>query len=236
MRQVILDTETTGLDPKQGHKVIEIGGIEMIDRRLTDNHFHVYINPEREVEAEALRVHGITNEFLLDKPKFADVAQDFVDFVSGAELIIHNAPFDIGFLNYELAKCMPKHKDIKKYCDVFDTLVYARKLHPGQRNNLDALCRRYFIDNSDRDLHGALLDSKILAQVYLAMTGGQSSLFQEDAGASDEASASGATAAVKEYSSLSVLKADTDEMAAHDVIVADLTKKSGVNLWHDENK
>lgn len=176
MRQIVLDTETTGLDPQQGHKVIELGCVELIDRKLTGRHLHLYINPEREVEAAALEVHGITNEFLADKPVFAAIADTFLEFVTGAELIIHNAPFDIGFLNHELALLDRGYRSMTDYCAVLDTLAMARKKHPGQKNNLDALCRRYEVDNSQRELHGALKDAEILADVYLLMTGGQSSL------------------------------------------------------------
>lgn len=176
MRQIVLDTETTGLDPAQGHRVIEVGCVEMIDRKLTGRHLHLYINPEREVEAAALEVHGITNAFLADKPVFASIADTFVEFVDGAELIIHNAPFDIGFLDHELAALNRGHKSMAEYCGVLDTLAMARKKHPGQKNNLDALCKRYEVDNSQRELHGALKDAEILADVYLLMTGGQSSL------------------------------------------------------------
>ena len=176
MRQIILDTETTGLEPTQGHRIIEIGCVEMINRKLTGNHFHVYINPKREVDEGAIEVHGITNEYLSDKPLFGDVVDDFLEYVKGAELVIHNAPFDIGFLNSELKLLGGKHGAMSEYCTVLDTLVLARQMHPGQKNNLDALCRRYYIDNSQRDLHGALLDSEILAEVYLGMTGGQTDL------------------------------------------------------------
>jgi DNA polymerase-3 subunit epsilon len=175
MRQIVLDTETTGLEPEQGHRIIEIGCVEMVDRRLTGNNFHQYLQPEREIDAAAIEVHGITNEFLEDKPKFVDVAQDFIDYVSGAELIIHNAPFDVGFLDHELG-LMESAGRIDALCAVTDTLVMAKKMHPGQRNSLDALCKRYDIDNSHRELHGALLDAEILADVYLMMTGGQASL------------------------------------------------------------
>ncbi|MEJ2385595.1 MAG: DNA polymerase III subunit epsilon, partial [Xanthomonadales bacterium] len=175
MRQIILDTETTGLEPAEGHRVIEIGCVELVDRRLSHNHYHQYLNPEREIEDGALEVHGISNEFLLDKPTFAEVADDFLDFVRGAELIIHNAPFDIGFLDNELA-LLGRDDRMADHVTVLDTLELARDLHPGQRNSLDALCKRYEVDNSSRTLHGALLDSEILADVYLAMTGGQSDL------------------------------------------------------------
>jgi len=176
MRQIILDTETTGLEPTQGHKIIEIGCVEMIDRKLTGNHFHVYLNPQREIEEGAIEVHGISNEFLQDKPLFVDVVDDFIEYVADSELVIHNAPFDIGFLNHELKQLTKPRGVMGDYCEVLDTLVLARQMHPGQKNSLDALCKRYFIDNSHRELHGALLDSEILAEVYLRMTGGQTDL------------------------------------------------------------
>lgn len=176
MRQIVLDTETTGLDPAQGHKVIELGCVELVDRKLTGRHLHLYMNPEREVEAGALEVHGITNEFLSDKPVFGAIVDTFLEFVTGAELIIHNAPFDISFLDHELVVLKKSYKRMSDYCGVLDTLAMARKKHPGQKNNLDALCKRYEVDNSQRELHGALKDAEILADVYLLMTGGQSSL------------------------------------------------------------
>lgn len=176
MRQVVLDTETTGLEPTRGHRIIEIGCVELVNRRLTGNHYHVYINPEREVDDGAIEVHGITNEFLADKPLFKDVVDDFIEYVKGAELVIHNAPFDMGFLNHELKLYDNSFGKLEQHCSVLDTLVLARQMHPGQKNSLDALCKRYDIDNSHRDLHGALLDSEILADVYLRMTGGQTDL------------------------------------------------------------
>ena len=177
MRQIVLDTETTGIDPKEGHRIIEIGCVEVINRRLTGNHFHVYINPKREIEQEAIEVHGITNEFLADKPVFADVAGEFIEFIRGGQLVIHNAPFDVGFMDHEFAMHGPTASvKTKEICGVLDTLVLARDMHPGQKNNLDALCKRYGIDNSHRELHGALLDAEILADVYLMMTGGQTDL------------------------------------------------------------
>lgn len=179
MRQIILDTETTGLDPKAGHRIIEIGCVEMIDRQLTGNHYHVYINPERIVDAGAVAVHGITNQFLQDKPLFRDVAEGFLDYVKDDELVIHNAAFDIGFLDHELSMLFPNWSGLKERCSVVDTLMMARERHPGQRNNLDALCKRYGVDNSNRELHGALLDAEILALVYLALTQGQSALSLE---------------------------------------------------------
>jgi DNA polymerase-3 subunit epsilon len=176
MRQIVLDTETTGLEPAQGHRIIEIGCIELINRRPTDNHFHHYLQPDREIDDGAVAVHGITNEFLRDKPRFADIADQFLAFVRGAELVIHNAAFDVGFLNHELSRLGADYDRIDDTCGVTDTLLLARRLHPGQRNSLDALCKRYDIDNSQRELHGALLDARILAEVYLAMTGGQVTL------------------------------------------------------------
>ncbi len=176
LRQIVLDTETTGLDPKLGHRIIEIGCVELINRRLTNKHFHMYVNPQREIDAGAIKVHGITNDFLQDKPLFAEIVVEFMNFIQDAELIIHNAPFDVGFLNHEYALASTELGTIADHNSVLDTLEYARKKHPGQRNSLDALCKRYGIDNSKRELHGALLDSEILAEVYLLMTGGQSSL------------------------------------------------------------
>lgn len=184
MRQVILDTETTGLDHRQGHRVIEIAAVEMLNRRLTGNHFHRYLNPDRDIEEGALQVHGITREFLQDKPRFADVAAEFLEFVQGAELIIHNAPFDTAFLNTELS--MHGMNNLQTYsATIIDTLLMARNLHPGQRNSLDALCKRYGVDNSTRTLHGALLDCELLAQVYLSMTRGQETLAMEPSASTD---------------------------------------------------
>ena len=175
MRHIVLDTETTGLEVESGHRIIEIGCVELVNRRLTGRHFHVYLNPERAIDEGAIEVHGITDDFLADKPRFSDVVDDFLSFIGSSPLIIHNAPFDAGFLNRELslAARLPL---LEERCELIDTLVLARRLHPGQKNSLDALCRRYEVDNSQRDLHGALLDAQILADVYLAMTGGQVSL------------------------------------------------------------
>lgn len=175
-RQVVLDTETTGLEPEQGHRVIEIGCVELLDRRLTRNNFHRHFNPERKIDAGAVDVHGITDRFLADKPRFGEVYEELLEYLRGAELIIHNAPFDVGFLNRELARVEGVKARIDEYCEVLDSLQLARRLHPGQKNSLDALCKRYGIDNSQRIHHGALLDAEILADVYLAMTGGQTSL------------------------------------------------------------
>jgi len=176
MRQIVLDTETTGLEPSDGHRIIEIGCVELVNRRITGNTYHQYIQPDRVIDAGAREVHGITDQFLADKPRFADIAGEFLTFIRGAELIIHNAPFDVGFINHEFARLGKSVEPLSEHCTIVDTLAIARRLHPGQRNNLDALCKRYQIDNSQRDLHGALLDAEILADVYLAMTGGQAAL------------------------------------------------------------
>lgn len=234
MRQIVLDTETTGLDPSQGHKIIEIGCVELLNRKLTGNHLHLYINPEREVEAAALEVHGITNEFLSDKPVFSQVAKNFVDFVSDAELIIHNAPFDIGFLNYELAALKQNYRPMEEACGILDTLVMARKKHPGQKNNLDALCKRYMVDNSQRELHGALLDAEILADVYLMMTGGQSSL---SLGQGSEDGQQGDTGIIRldpNRKPLKVVRATDEEVTAHEQSLEEISETSGQRcLWRD---
>lgn len=185
-RQIVLDTETTGLEHRQGHKIIEIGCVELINRKLTGNNYHVYLNPEREIEQGAIEVHGITNEYLQDKPLFADIYQKLISYLSGAELIIHNAAFDIGFLDSELEKIAEPTPRMNEICAVHDTLMQARKMFPGQRNDLDSLCKRYEIDNSHRELHGALLDAEILADVYLFMTGGQTALSLDAAQGLDE--------------------------------------------------
>lgn len=179
MRQIVLDTETTGLDPREGHRIIEIGAVELLNRQMTENTFHYYINPERDVDTEALQVHNISNEFLQDKPTFAEIYQQFLNYVGEDELIIHNAPFDLGFLNHELKLVNKQWSSLEQYCSIWDTLVQARQQYPGQRNNLDALCKRLDVHNSRGDWHGALLDAEILARVYLAMTGGQVSLFDQ---------------------------------------------------------
>ena len=187
MRQIVLDTETTGLEPTAGHRIIEIGCVELVNRRFTGNTYHQYIKPDREIDAAAIEIHGITNEFLADKPVFADVAKDFLEFVRGAELIIHNAAFDVGFLNHELANNASESEGsarVDRLCTVIDSLALARSMHPGQKNDLDSLCRRYSVDNTQRTFHGALLDAEILADVYLAMTGGQTALFEDPHAAS----------------------------------------------------
>lgn len=230
MRQIILDTETTGIGHEHGHKIIEIGCVELFDRKLTGKHFHVYLNPQREVDEGAFRVHGISSAFLQDKPLFKDVLADFLQFVGGSELIIHNAPFDVGFLNSEL-KHAKSNKKLEDYCDIFDTLVMARKKHPGQRNSLDALCKRYDIDNSNRTLHGALLDAEILAFVYLAMTGGQASLFAEAETTSNQSDVIVQDIKPLQLANPVILKATDEELEQHQAIVNFITKKSGVNHW-----
>lgn len=230
LRQVVLDTETTGINPKEGHKIIEIGCVELINRRLTQNRFHVYLNPDREIDAGAIEVHGITNEFLQDKSRFADVVEDFMAFTAGAELIIHNAPFDVGFLNHELSLLANETRTVESNSTVFDTLAFARKKHPGARNSLDALCKRYGIDNSHRDLHGALLDAEILADVYLIMTGGQSSLLDEgDQSEGPEQQAIERLSADRPR--LKVIQCDADELAAHQQRLEKIDKASGGCLW-----
>ena len=227
MRQVILDTETTGIGAEKGHRIIEIGCVEMIDRKLTGRHYHQYVNPQRSSDVEAIGVHGITDEFLADKPLYGQIAQAFYEFIDGAELVIHNAPFDVGFMDAEFRRLnMPM---TRTFCTVLDTLVMARDMRPGQRNSLDALCRSYGIDNSHRELHGALLDAEILADVYLMMTGGQTDLLFSS-GASDS-DANSVLLNLEQLGSidsktLSVIRATPDELAAHDEIMDILDKKS----------
>ncbi|XOV77917.1 MAG: DNA polymerase III subunit epsilon [Aestuariibacter sp.] len=233
MRQIVLDTETTGIDPRQGHKVIEIGCVEMINRRLTGNHYHVYINPDREVEQEAIEVHGITNEFLVDKPKFSEIAQEFVAFVKGAQLVIHNAPFDVGFLDHELSLLtVSPARNIADICTVLDTLVLARDLHPGQKNNLDALCKRYGIDNSHRELHGALLDSEILADVYLYMTGGQTKL-NLTGNENSHNQAEQIIRLAEDRKPLKVIQASADELKSHQERLDIVEQAGGKCLWRE---
>jgi DNA polymerase-3 subunit epsilon len=233
-RQVVLDTETTGLSTADDHRIIEIGCVELVNRRLTGETFHQYINPEREIDAGAMEVHGITNEALADKPKFAEIADDFMRFIEGAELIIHNAAFDVGFLDHELNKIASEDRTINTICTILDTLKLARDKHPGQKNNLDALCRRYEVDNSNRELHGALLDSEILADVYLAMTGGQTSLSLAAEVISKDKTQAKRTgkSRAKKRKPLRVIKADDDELLAHDEHLQRLEKASdGQCVW-----
>lgn len=232
MRQLILDTETTGLDPQQGHRLIEIGCIELIDRQVTGRNFHSYLQPDREIDAEAIAVHGITNEFLQDKPRFKQVVPELMEYLRGAELIIHNAPFDVGFIENELRLVEFPTKRLSEICSITDTLVMARNMYPGQRNSLDALCKRYEIDNSDRHFHGALLDARILADVYLAMTGGQVSMVLETTLDSwGGGSAAGKGLSHLDLSQLRVVKANADELVAHEERLAAITKSAGKCLW-----
>ena len=235
MRQIVLDTETTGIEPKEGHRIIEIGCVEVVNRKLTGNHFHVYINPGRQIEQEAIEVHGITNEFLQDKPVFADVAQDFVNFIRGAQLVIHNAPFDVGFMDHEFAM-EPSTKGVvtRDICDVLDTLMLARKMHPGQKNNLDALRRRYGIDNSHRTLHGALLDAEILADVYLLMTGGQTKLKLASSGSS-EGDSNEVRPIRRTANKLKVIKASADELLQHEARLDIVKDAGGKCLWRPDS-
>jgi len=235
-RQIVLDTETTGLDPKKGHRLIEIGAVEMINRRLTGNTFHVYLNPQRQVDLGALAIHGLNDAFLSDKPLFTEVLPEFLNYISDAVLIIHNATFDLGFIEHELQLAEAQTKKIAQICRVIDTLVLARKMHPGQKNSLDALCKRYRIDNSHRSLHGALLDAQILSQVYLAMTGGQTSLLGDTLAVTQQS--------LQQAAALSSSKQDpsdwhhpvvlptTEELLAHTEFLSFLAKKSKQScLW-----
>jgi DNA polymerase III subunit epsilon len=237
LRQVVLDTETTGLEPHLGHRIIEIGCVEVVSRRATGRHFHEYLNPERDIDAGAAAVHGMTREKLADKPRFAEVVERFLEFVDGAELVIHNAPFDVAFLDSELARWVAAAgRDpilLRSRCRVLDTLALAREMHPGQRNGLDALCKRYAIDNSHRQLHGALLDARILADVYLAMTGGQNSLaLGEAVRAGARLAGVAATAAVALPAELRVITAGAAEQSAHDEFMKLVQKASGGKaLW-----
>jgi DNA polymerase III subunit epsilon len=231
-RIVVLDTETTGLNPQEGHRVIEIGCVELINRRFTGNRFHVYINPDRVIDRGAIEVHGITNQFLEDKPRFADILDDFIAFIKDAELVIHNAPFDIGFINHEFSLLNDKAKTVNDYSTVFDTLAFARKKHPGQRNSLDALCKRYSIDNSHRELHGALLDAEILSEVFLLMTGGQSSLLDEAVAVGQE---TGNSHKPRQLASnrpaLTVVYCSEQELAEHQQRLEAIEKASGLCVW-----
>ena len=237
-RMVVLDTETTGMPVTDGHRIIEIGCVELLGRRLTGRHFHVYLQPDRESDEGAIGVHGITNEFLVGKPRFAEVADEFFEFIKGAQLIIHNAAFDVGFINNEFA-LMGRHDlaDITQHCSILDTLLMARERHPGQRNSLDALCKRYGVDNSGRELHGALLDSEILADVYLTMTGGQTSLSL--AGNASDGAGDGSGSQVTEIRRLPadrtparIIRASEAELAEHAARLEIIAKSAGAPaLW-----
>ena len=226
MRQIILDTETTGLEPELGHRVIEIGCIEVVNRRRTGRVFHRYLRPDREIDPGALQVHGLTAEFLAGQPRFTDVAAEWIEFVRGAELVIHNAPFDIAFLDAELARLPEPPGKVGDLCQVLDTLALARQMHPGQRNGLDALCKRYSVDNSHRDLHGALLDADLLLEVYLAMTGGQGALTLDEAGAAAEVRTA-SKKAKRPRGTLVVVRATEAELQAHEQRLVALDKSSG---------
>lgn len=231
-RQIVLDTETTGLEPAQGHRVIEIGCVEILHRRLTGHRFHRYLQPDRDSDPAALEVHGLDRAFLADKPRFAEVAADFLDFVRGAELIIHNAPFDLGFLDHELARLGNGYGRMADHCTVLDTLQLARQRHPGQKNTLDALCKRYAIDNSQRTLHGALLDAEILAEVYLAMTGGQVALSLEAEAARSAGAGADSARPRADRQPLAVVHATATEQAAHRRYLDALERASGGGcLW-----
>ncbi|MEB2327437.1 MAG: DNA polymerase III subunit epsilon [Pseudomonas sp.] len=236
-RVVVLDTETTGMPVTDGHRIIEIGCVEVIGRRLTGRHYHVYLQPDREVDEGAIAVHGITNEFLADKPRFRDVADEFFEFIRDAQLVIHNAAFDIGFINNEFALLGQQERaEITDHCSVLDTLLMARERHPGQRNSLDALCKRYGVDNSGRDLHGALLDAEILADVWLTMTGGQTNLSLAgdgaDSGNGGRAQPSPIRRLPADRQRTIVLRASDEEMAAHAARLAAIEKASGAApLW-----
>jgi len=237
VRSVVLDTETTGMPVGDGHRIIEIGCVELIGRRLTGRHYHVYLQPDREIDEGAIAVHGITNEFVQDKPRFREIADEFFEFIKGAQLIIHNAAFDVGFINNEFALIKQDERaDISEHCSILDTLLMARERHPGQRNNLDALCKRYGVDNSGRDLHGALLDAEILADVYLTMTGGQTNLSLAGDGSEGDSNGRQQPSAVRrlpaERALTRVIRASADELALHQARLAAIEKSAGAPaLW-----
>jgi DNA polymerase III subunit epsilon len=234
MRQIVLDTETTGLEPELGHRIIEIGCVELVNRRVTGRTFHRYLNPERAIDEGAMAVHGIKRADLDDKPKFADVAEELIGFISDAELVIHNAAFDVAFLDAELARLAGAARAVATLCRVLDTLTLARSMHPGQRNNLDALCKRYSVDNSRRDLHGALLDAQILADVYLAMTGGQVGLALSESTTSSRTTSEGQAvpALIRTGAPLIVVMATEEEARAHESMLTIIAKASGGKcLW-----
>ena len=228
-RQIVLDTETTGLEPSQGHKIIEIGCVEMINRRLTGNNYHQYLQPDREIDEGAQAVHGISNESLADKPRFIDIVKDFIEYLDGAELIIHNAPFDVGFIDNEFKLAGAEYGKVSTYCSVIDTLVMARKMRPGKKNNLDVLCKEYEVNNTHRELHGALLDAELLSEVYLRMTGGQSTLSLDS---EDVSNAQAGVSTIKKLSAdrkpIKIIRASDDELQAHQLIV----EKMGKEVWH----
>lgn len=237
MRSVVLDTETTGMPVTDGHRIIEIGCVEVIGRRLTGRHYHVYLQPDREVDEGAIAVHGITNEFLVDKPRFRDVADEFFEFIKGAQLVIHNAAFDVGFISNEFALLGQRERaELSDHCSILDTLLMARERHPGQRNSLDALCKRYGVDNSGRELHGALLDAEILADVWLTMTGGQTNLSLAGDGAEGEGGGRQQATPIRRLPAgrplTPVLRASAEELAAHAARMQAIGKAAGAQpLW-----
>lgn len=236
MRQIILDTETTGLSPEQGHRIIEIGCVELVNRRLTGRTFQTYLQPDREVDYGAIKVHGITNDFLKDKPRFAEIVDDFKRFIQGAELIIHNAPFDVGFIENEFRlQNDDSWQSLAQHCQITDTLGMARQKHPGQRNNLDALCKRYGVDNQHRNKHGALLDAEILTEVYLLMTGGQDALSLEESETNEKVKDPSQSMQSSAYPDLTfvVIQATPDEIALHQTFLQEIEKKSGACLWRE---
>ena len=234
-RIIVFDTETTGMNLEggphyQGHRIVEIGAVEIINRKLTGRHFHVYIKPDRKIQEEAIEVHGITDEFLIDKPEYRDVHEAFLDFIKGAELVAHNAPFDIGFMDYEFSMLDSRIGKTEDFCQVTDTLAMAKKIFPGKRNNLDILCERYGIDNSHRTLHGALLDAEILADVYLMMTGGQTSIQFGGSNSDGDTGGESIKRVAEGRKTLKVISASADELKAHDARL-DIVAKSGSCLW-----
>ncbi|HJL60650.1 MAG TPA: DNA polymerase III subunit epsilon [Pseudomonadales bacterium] len=234
MRQVVLDTETTGLEVEQGHRILEIGCVEIVDRRITHKHFHQYVNPERDIDDGALEVHGITRAFLADKPVFSDIWQGLFDFIGESEIIIHNAAFDVAFIDYEMSMIPSSPGRITDYCTIVDSLEIARQKHPGQKNNLDALCKRYGVDNSQRDLHGALLDAEILADVYLMLTGGQVSLSLGSGSESDNSRVSGKeTRLDSNRPPLRIIRASAEEIEKHEAKLDEIDKASGGSVWRN---
>ncbi|RUO77917.1 DNA polymerase III subunit epsilon [Idiomarina seosinensis] len=233
MRQVVLDTETTGINPAEGHRIIEIGCVELIDRKLTGNHYHVYINPQRVVEDEAIAVHGITNDFLADKPVYAQIVDQFIDFIRDSQLVIHNAPFDVGHMDAEFERLRAGYGATEDYCTVLDSLKLAREMRPGQRNSLDALCKAYGVDNSARDLHGALLDAEILADVYLTMTGGQTdlNLYNQQQRGQQAGPGQIQHQPIKNRPALKVLAASADELEQHQQRLELVKSEGGKCLW-----
>ncbi|MDP0589694.1 MAG: DNA polymerase III subunit epsilon [Candidatus Endonucleobacter bathymodioli] len=235
MKQIVLDTETTGISPSQGHRIVEIGCVEIVNRKITGKHYQAYINPQYVMGDEVMKIHGITNEFLQDKPLFSAIADKFFELINGSELIIHNAPFDLGFINNEFKLLGSDNVRVEDYCSITDTLVMARSKHPGQKNNLDALCKRYQINNSSRTFHGALLDSQILAEVYLAMTGGQRLL---SLGNDEEKELGDKSSMVRRLSPdrrpCKIIKAAPDELERHQKKLAAINNKAGTCLWSED--